>query len=243
MLLFSAMPSKDVRGCDPVGSAISAKPTILAVGDCNTLGTSSLIGSSYPARLSRLLCLEVINRGYTMATTREGLYLLEDSLTERVDCLLIQFGLVDSHRTFQYSPYVLYYPDNFPRKQCRSLVKKYKKFCRQHGLHKRFGEKHVVDEQEYASNIKQMVLRAGEIKVFLLDTIPTSRTERNKDIVRYNAILSCIAEKFPTCSKVDLYEDFVTRFDEFSLDGIHCSASGHDFIARKIHTLLAHDEL
>ena len=131
--------------------------SILAVGDCNTLGAGEFRNNGYPERVGELLGVSVKNCGYTMSTTREGVYLLEDNLEEQHDCVIIQFGLVDSYATFRYSPYVLYFPDNPLRKQLRSLVKKYKKICRRRGLNEKFGEVPVVPAAEYERNLRRMV--------------------------------------------------------------------------------------
>lgn len=113
---------------------------LLAIGDCNTLGTDKLKGSSYPELIGRILGCPVRNCGFTMSTSREGLCLLRDNLSKDFDWITIQFGLVDSYCTFRYSPYILYYPDNFIRKQLRSLVKKYKKTCKKLRLQEALGK-------------------------------------------------------------------------------------------------------
>lgn len=103
---------------------------ILAVGDCITLGVGEYSGNSYSEKVGRQLNIPVKNRGYTMSSTREGIALLNDSLTAEYDLVFLQFGLVDSYFTVKHAPYIPYYPDNFLRKQIRSIVKKYKKSCR-----------------------------------------------------------------------------------------------------------------
>ena len=152
---------------------------LLAIGDCNTLGVGELVNNSYPERLGDIMNLDVINCGYTMATTREGLALLQDNYAENIKLLIIQFGLVDSYPTFKYAPYIPYYPDNPIRKQLRSIVKKYKKLCRKYGLHDRFGEKNVTSEGDYIANIRKMILLAGQTTTILLDTIPNQQPGRN----------------------------------------------------------------
>ena len=80
------------------GSAIT---TILAVGDCNTLGAGEFRNNGYPERLADLTGATVKNCGFTMSTTREGLHLLGDNLEPGHGCVIIQFGLVDSYATFR----------------------------------------------------------------------------------------------------------------------------------------------
>lgn len=81
------------------------KHKILSIGDCNTEGISNLKHNSYPERIGNSLDLQVINCGYTMTTTREGLRLFNKYYDNDVDIVTIQFGLVDSWKTIKYSPY------------------------------------------------------------------------------------------------------------------------------------------
>ena len=111
---------------------MSSFNNLLAVGDCITLGIQECLGNSYPEKLGARLGCRVTNRGFTMSTSREGRNLLEDSLGQEHDCVILQFGVADSHMTFRYAPYVLYYPDSSSRKFFRNIVKKYKKLAR-HG--------------------------------------------------------------------------------------------------------------
>ncbi len=207
---------------------------ILAIGDCNTLGVADCSGNSYPERLGKLLGMEVDNCACTMATTREGVLLLKKYLTDDVCYLFIQFGLVDSYKTFKYSPYILYFPDNFFRKQVRSLVKKYKKICRNTGLNKRIGETNVVGIEEYEQNLQFMVSQAQSAKVFLLDTVPHKHQERNPEIVRYNEILSKIAKSASNCVKIELYEHFYNNLSCYYYDETHCNGRGYDHIVQQI---------
>ncbi len=176
---------------------------------------------------------EIHNVGYTMATTREGIYLLRDFICDS-ELVFIQFGLVDSYKTFKYSPYVHYYPDSFKRKQLRSLAKKYKKTCRKMGLNKIWGEINVVAIEEYRSNIESMIEFAAPRIVVLLDTVPNKQTERNSEIIRYNKTLTSISEQYQNCIKIDLYDTFQENMDEFYMDETHCNEKGCDCIAQKI---------
>lgn len=211
---------------------------IIAVGDCNTLGADPLEGKSFPERLGKLIGADVMNLGHTMATTREGINLLRDSFLDDVDCVFIQFGLVDSYKTFKFSPYILYYPDNFLRKQIRSVVKKYKKTCRKIGLNKYLGEVNVVTIDEYEDNIRKMIEYVIPRTVVLIDTIPSKKLELNCEIRKYNKTLTSICEEYPNCIKVDLEVFFKENFDNFYLDQTHCNKLGCDYIAQKIRDAL-----
>ncbi len=160
--------------------------------------------------------------------------MLRHNLTEDVTHLFIQFGLVDSYKTFKYSPYVLYYPDNFIRKQARSLVKKFKKTCRDIGMNKHFGEASVVGIEEYEKNVQTMVAAAHKAKVFLLDTIPNKQLERNTQIQSYNDVLSSISQQYSHCGKIDLYTHFYNNLDNYYYDETHCNGKGYDYIVKQI---------
>ena len=121
---------------------------ILAIGDCITSGVSNYLGNSYPERVGMALNVPVKNCGKGMCSSREGIALLRDNDSEEFDCVIIQFGLKDAYSTFKYSPNILYYPDNFIRKQLRSIVKKYKKICKKIGLNELLGTAKVVSEHE-----------------------------------------------------------------------------------------------
>ena len=84
---------------------------LLAVVDCITLGVEQCEKRSYPELVAERLGCRVVNRGFTMSTSREGVHLLKDNLSEEYDCVILQFGVADSHVTFRYAPYILYYPD------------------------------------------------------------------------------------------------------------------------------------
>jgi lysophospholipase L1-like esterase len=203
---------------------------LTAIGDCNTLGANLLEGNSYPERIASRIGVEVTNLGHTMATTREGLRLLDDVLGE-TDCLLIQFGLADSYTTFRYSPYVLYYPDTILRRPLRSLVKKFKKTCRRSGLSTLLGEKNVVSLEEYEINIRQMIEMSEAKNIFLLETIPHKEVTRNSNIHKYNGVLETIAQDYDVCFKIDLYDIFASELDHYYQDSTHCSDAGYDCIA------------
>ncbi len=211
---------------------------IIAVGDCNTLGTKTFESNSYPEILGTLLNAKVTNLGHTMATSREGIRLLHDRLKEGDSVIVIQFGLVDSYQTFKYSPYVLYYPDNILRKQLRSLTKKFKKICRNIGLNKKLGEINVVPIEEYESNIRKMIEIALPRTILLLDTIPNKQEYRNSEIQRYNKCLDKICRDFPQCIKVDLYAKFHQCYDNYYMDETHANEAGYRYIAGEIEKKL-----
>ena len=218
------------------GSTITS---ILAVGDCNTLGAGEFRNDGYPERLADLTGAAVKNCGFTMSTTREGIHLLEDNLQPGHGLVIIQFGLVDSYATFRYSPYVLYYPDNPWRKQLRSLVKKFKKTCRQSGLNERFGEVEVVPEAEYEQNLLRMVDRCGGRIVILPETIPHHDQKRNGAIQRYNRILERIASTREICLFLPLYQQFAGNMENYYSDNTHANGVGHRFIAGRIADLIS----
>jgi lysophospholipase L1-like esterase len=213
---------------------------LTAVGDCNTLGAKLLEGNSYPERIAYHLDATVTNLGHTMATTREGLHLLDDFSGE-TDCLLIQFGLVDSYLTIKYSPYVLYYPDTFLRRPLRSLIKKYKRICRHSGLNTLLGEKNVISIEEYEMNIRQMVKMSVAKTIFLLETVPHKEDARNVHIRQYNHVLDKISADYDNCFKIDLYDIFASGCDRYYQDSTHCNDAGYDritsIICQKIQQL------
>ena len=207
---------------------------ILAVGDCITLGVEQCLGDSYPEKVAKRLDVPVRNRGYTMSTSREGLALLNDNLSEDYDCIFLQFGLADAYYSFRYAPYIPYYPDHFFRKQLRSIVKKYKKICRNTGLSKRLGELQVVPEAEYSANFLHMIEQCKDRIVIIPETIPHHETHRNEALQRYNTLLKTITDKKPNCHLINLFDDFLPHFSDFYLDKGHPNDPGYQFIAYKI---------
>ena len=207
---------------------------ILAIGDCNTLGAKALAGKSYPEKTGEWLDAEVRNLGHTMATTREGIHLLKNYLGD-ADCVFIQFGLVDSYKTFKYSPYILYYPDTFFRKQLRSIVKKYKKICRKVGLNTLLGEVNVVPAEEYERNLRHLIELVQPRTVFLIETIPNKQLERNDEIRRYNTIMRSVCQDYQHCFTVELYDLFARRLEEYYQDATHSNNAGYECIAHAIY--------
>jgi lysophospholipase L1-like esterase len=207
---------------------------IISLGDCNTLGIGELRGNSYPERLGKALNMKVDNRGFTMSTTREGLRIFRDHSCDRTKIVTIQFGLVDSWKTFRYSPYVLYYPDNLWRKFSRKVVKKYKKICKNAGCNKRLGVKNVVPPEEYIGNINTIIDQAFPAKVFLLDTVPHRDASRNPEIIRYNSLLSEISNMHPNVYRVKLFDIFLNHMDDYYLDDTHISDAGYRFITSRL---------
>lgn len=210
------------------------KIKILALGDCNTLGTKEFNNNSYPERLGKHIDADVINCGFTMATTNEGVNFFDEYCDDSVDVVLIQYGLVDSWETFKFSPYVLYYPDNLFRKIFRKIIKKYKKICRKLGFNKLFGIKNVVTLEKYQSNIEYMINKAHNKKIFLVDTIPNKELERNINIKQYNQILDHISEKFDNCIRVKIYDKFETNLNNYYIDPTHVNDEGYKFITLKL---------
>ena len=216
---------------------------ILAVGDCITLGVGECLGNSYPEKVGRPFDAPVTNRGYTMSTSREGLSLLNDSLTDEHDMVFLQFGLADSYFTFKYSPYVLYYPDNFLRKQVRSIVKKYKKSCRKLGMHDRYGVKTVVPQDEYRANFQRMIDNCSPRLVILPETLPHLETYRNESIKEYNRILRSLADENGNCHLIPLFDGFLPHLSDYYLDNTHPNDAGYEYIANEILTYIQDHEL
>ena len=207
---------------------------MLAVGDCIMLGVEECLDNSYPEKIATALGGKVKNCGTPMCTSREGRTLLNDNLSDAYDCIFLQFGLADAYFTFTYAPYVLYYPDNFFRKQVRSIVKKYKKICRKSGLSKRLGESQVVPQDEYRANFLQMIEQCGERTIIIPETIPNQETYRNEALQRYNAELKMIADSKSNCHLISLFDDFLPHFSDFYLDIGHPNAAGYQYIAEKM---------
>ena len=211
---------------------------ILAVGDCIMLGVEQCFKNSYPEKIAAILGVPVNNKGLAMSTSREGRTLLSHNLSRDYDCILLQFGLADAYFTFKYSPYIPYYPDNFFRKQLRSIVKKYKKTCRKMGLNNRYGQVQVVPEAEYRENFLFMINQCDNRIVILPETIPHHETYRNEAIQHYNRQLKSIAETKSNCHLIPLFDDFLPHFSDFYLDMGHPNNKGYDHIADKIVTYL-----
>lgn len=212
--------------------------TLLAIGDCNTLGVEPLNGNGYVEQAAATLGMHPVNCGVTMSTTREGLRLLTDHWSPDVDLVTIQFGLVDSWRTFKYAPYVLYYPDNPIRKLSRKLVKKYKKLCRNYGLNQKLGEAPVVPPEEYTENLEHMVTMSAPVPVILIDTVPNQDVARNNAIQRYNARLKAVAGGFSNACHLPLYDDFLAGLDNLYHDSTHINAEGHAKIAARLEEIV-----
>jgi len=212
----------------------SCAKCILAIGDCITSGVRPCQGNSYPEQVGIALKVPVVNYGRAMLSTREGIAMLKEQDGDEFDCVFIQFGLKDAYTTFKYSPNILYYPDNFLRKQIRSIVKKYKKTCRRIGLNELLGEVNVISEKQYLLNISEMVEWCRTKQVVLPETIPHQETFRNPAIKRYNRILEDIAQTHDHCLFIKLYDDFLKHMPGYYLDTGHPNELGYTFIADKI---------
>lgn len=207
---------------------------ILALGDCNTLGIDGLENNSYPERFAKNYNYDVTNCGYTMTTTNEAKYFFDKYNNDSVDIILIQYGVVDSWRTFKYSPYVLYYPDNLLRKIARKIVKKYKKTSKNLGLNDFLGTKNVVSPNSYKINLEYIFSKIKNKKVFLLDTVPNKELERNSNIKQYNKILDDICSSFDNCYRVKFYDIFEKNLDIYYLDNTHINDLGYKIIAEEL---------
>lgn len=206
---------------------------ILALGDCNTLGVRHLKGDSYPERFAKALDKSVYNCGFTMSTTNEMLYFFEDFKDDQTEIILIQYGLVDSWKTFKYAPYVLYYPDNKLRRIFRKIVKKYKKTAKKIGLNRFLGVSNVVSLDAYKNNIISVIEQSEDRTIFLISTIPNLDTSRNIEIMRYNELLSTLAEQYIHVHYVEVYNDF-SNHPDYYLDNTHMNETGYEIITKKI---------
>lgn len=209
---------------------------ILALGDCNTLGIRSLVGNAYPERFAKAINKTVSNCGFTMSTTNEMLHFFQDFKEKETEIILIQYGLVDSWKTFTYAPYVLYYPDNKIRKTFRKIVKKYKKIAKSLGLNRLLGVSNVVSLDAYRHNIESVIKQSKDCMIFLISTIPHQDISRNSDIMRYNKVLSQLSEQYGHVYYVDLYNDFLNH-KEYYLDRTHMNEKGYEIMTEKILSL------
>lgn len=207
--------------------------TILALGDCNTLGVKDLRGNAYPEKFASALGETVDNCGFTMSTTYEMLHFFEEFEVQEKEIILIQYGLVDSWKTFKYAPYVLYYPDNSVRKIFRKIVKKYKKIAKKIGLNKLLGVSNVVALDIYENNIKSVLEKTQNSTVLLVDTIPNLDISRNSEIVKYNQVLSRLSTQYAHVHYVEVCNDFLDK-PEYYLDNTHMNEQGYECITQKI---------
>jgi len=206
---------------------------ILALGDCNTLGVQHLEGDSYPERFAKAVGKSVDNFGFTMSTTNEMLHFFDDFKKDDTEIILIQYGLVDSWKTFRYAPYVLYYPDNTMRKIFRKVIKKYKKSAKRIGLNRLLGVSNVVDIEAYQSHMESVIERSQECMIFLISTIPHLDNTRNSEIMRYNEVLSQLSLKYSHVFYVEVYSDFLDH-PEYYLDNTHMNDTGYEVIFQKL---------
>lgn len=210
--------------------------SLVAYGDCNTLGYRACEHNAYPERVADRISAAVLNLGRTMATTRELLGYAKDFPPARHSLAIINYGLVDSWLTFRHSPYVLYYPDNFIRKTLRIAVKKIKRLCTRSGIAKRLGPANVVPPHEFEQNIVSIIRGNRGVRFVLLSIFPNLDEARNPAILAYNEILAEIAARNPESSSyIDLYDALFERRGEFFCeDGTHINDEGHDFVANAI---------
>ncbi len=209
---------------------------ILALGDCNTLGTGELKGKAYADLFAKSIEKSIKNCVFTMSTTREMHYFFQDFMADDTEIILLQYGLVDSWKTFVYAPYVLYYPDNKIRKIARKIVKKYKKITRLIGLNHIFGTSNVVPLKEYEKNIESLIVEVQNRVVLLVETVPNLDTSRNSEIIRYNQIMQQLANKYDYVYCVEVYNDFVDNANLYQ-DETHLNIIGYELVAKKIESV------
>jgi lysophospholipase L1-like esterase len=167
-----------------------------------------------------------------MCTSREGKALLRDNLSDAYDCVILQFGIADAYTTIKYAPYISYYPDNPLRKAVRNVVKKYKKLCRNYGLHDRFGETNIISETEYRANYQYMIELCGDRQVVLPETIPHLDTFRNPHIKRYNAAIEALSAAYANCHVIEIFDDFLAQPAALYQDKGHPNDAGYAHITR-----------
>lgn len=207
---------------------------LLALGDCNTLGTIELEPFAYPVLLGQRLGVKTVNCGHTMSTVREGWEYARRKLSAETDFLIIQFGQVDAWLTFRGAPYVLNYPDNVIRRFLRKLVKKFKKMARKAGIHRWVGEANVVGRSEYRARLTAIIQlarqRSPRVRICVVATPPSLMVDRNPRIETYNQILKQVADTHG-CAFVDAYTMFLDKPAMF-VDPIHLNAEAHALVAQ-----------
>jgi len=211
--------------------------SVLFLGDCNTLGTPDIEGKAYPEQFANEFRALAINCGHTMTTVREGSEYLASRFTKNTDAVCLQYGLVDSWKTFKFSPYILYYPDSRRRKFARKLVKKFKKWCKSLGLNALIGEDNVVPVSEYRNRILSFIEHCAPKPLVLIETVPNKDISRNAEIRRYNAALKELAAQHEHVWLLPIYDDFCETMSEHYSDPTHLSETGHAHVAKKLSKL------
>lgn len=225
---------------------------ILAIGDCNTAGTTQVSGSdTVPGQFAKLLeqqgiACSIQNLGYTMSTSREG---LSRSLHEAGNCdvLLLNFGLVDAWITSLPKIYISYYPDNPLKKIFRKLLKSLKKRLRGERIRKLIPVGHVVPVEEFSHNISHIINNVKQkspgATIVLWGTVPVDGDEpRNTNLKIYDDILRHIS-----MSKEGLFLDTAKLLEGKStkslyLDTVHLSIEGTAYIGKKLFELFSYDD-
>jgi len=221
--------------------------TFVALGDCNTCGIPEAAGEIVPALVAAGLqeygdACSLVNLGFTMSTTREGLAKLRD-FQGPIDLLLINYGLVDAWTTSLPGIYLSYYPDNFLKSFGRRMLKSIKRRLRNPTLRKRVPVGEVVPLAEYEANLRSLVAHARERSpqgsIILWGTAPVrDQPARNQMIDRYNATMKSVAD----ASHDVLYCDtsrVVSRLEQHQiyLDDVHLSPTAASDIASAILAL------
>ncbi|MGB5260798.1 MAG: hypothetical protein WBO34_09790 [Gammaproteobacteria bacterium] len=208
---------------------------ILALGDCNTVGINECHFNSFPERFASLVGAEVLNCGYTMATTREGVSMFNDNYDKSFDMVIISFGLTDSWQGIRYIPYIPYYPDNPLRKIGRKIVKKIRKTSRKLNLNRYMPVEHITTREQYVANIRYLIRRSSPALVFLPDTLPIDSEGRNDDIILYNRLLDNLVSDRDNVIRVHFYNHFAGHRAELFQDRTHLNERGCDLVASYIY--------
>jgi lysophospholipase L1-like esterase len=223
---------------------------VLAVGDCNTCGIEvPPVGNTILDKFCR--CLELAgyptdsqNLGYGMATSREGIILMEEC-AKPADVLLINFGLVDSWITSIPKVYIPYFPENRIKKLARKALKYTKRQLRSSLIRRIVPIGEVVPIAEYRRNIERIIKIARHLNpavwVVLWGSPPVQNDDRrNEELLLYNAelhdIANCLgASYFPTKPIVDCL-----NIEEAFLDNVHLNEVATAGIATGLaHTYLS----
>ena len=210
--------------------------TLLALGDCNTLGVGSCLGSSYPEMIGRSLNAKVINMGTTMSTTREGSTIAAELSGLKPNYVCVQYGLVDSWITIKSLPYIPYYPDTFINKISRKFIKKIRKLLRNN---KYLKKDNVVESIEYQKNLEKIADVFSDSQIFFIETAPNSDLTRVRYIKEYNLAMRNVADSKSNVHFVSIYDE-LEKLGSLSLqkDGTHLTIMSYELIASKIMRLI-----
>jgi lysophospholipase L1-like esterase len=90
-----------------------------------------------------------------------------------------------------------------------------------------------VSLDAYKNNIISVIEQSEDRTIFLISTIPNLDTSRNIEIMRYNELLSTLAEQYTHVHYVEVYNDF-SNHPDYYLDNTHMNETGYEIITQKI---------